>query len=128
MSDLFDKDLDSIPPADERRPQDPRHDPYSALRNRDFRLFLVNSVAATVGNEMQAVAVGWDLVRRTGQPLSLGLVGLVQALPVMLLAVPAGHLADRLPKKWIVLAHQRRHDAAARSGWRSSRIAGGRSR
>ena len=87
-------------------PPDPRHDAYSALRNRDFRLFLVNSVAATVGNEMQAVAVGWDLARRTGQPLSLGFVGLVQALPVMLLAVPAGHLADRLPKKWIVVGRR----------------------
>jgi MFS family permease len=82
------------------------HDPYASLRSRDFRLFLVGSVAATIGNEMQALAVGWDLARRTGQPLSIGLVGLVQALPVMLLAVPAGQLADRFPRKWIVIFAQ----------------------
>lgn len=106
MSDLFDQDPNADPLPEPRRAPAAAHDAYAALRHRDFRLFLANSVAATIGNEMQAVAVGWDLARRTGQPLSLGLVGLVQALPVMLLAVPAGHLADRFPRKWIVVVAQ----------------------
>lgn len=80
------------------------HDPYAALRYRDFRLYLVNSVAATVGAEMQSVAVGWELYERTGSKLALALVGLVQALPVMLLALPAGHVADRVSRKKVVLA------------------------
>src|SRR4051794_38550764 len=82
------------------------HDPYAALRSRDFRFYLIASVAATVGNEMQAVAVGWDLAKKTDQPLAVGLVGLAQALPVLLLAVPAGQLADRVSRRGIVLAAQ----------------------
>jgi MFS family permease len=82
------------------------HDPYSSLRSRDFRLFLIGSMASTVGNEMQAVAVMWDLAQRTGKPLAVGLVGLAQALPVILLAIPAGQVADRVSRKWIVAAAQ----------------------
>ena len=71
------------------------HDPYAALRHRDFRLFLINSVAATIGGEMQSVAVGWELYERTNSKLALAFVGLVQALPVLLMSLPAGHVADR---------------------------------
>src|SRR5947208_2931680 len=48
------------------------HDPYAALRHRDFRLFLAGTVLASVGNEMQAVAVGWELYERTGSALGRG--------------------------------------------------------
>ncbi len=89
-------------------PDDPSaqtaHDPYAALRYRDFRLYLINSVAATIGAEMQSVAVGWELYTRTKSPLSLAYVGLVQALPVLLLSLPAGHVADRFPRRNVVLA------------------------
>ncbi len=78
--------------------------PMPRLRHRDFLLYVLSSVMATVGGEMQSVAVGWELYQRTDSPLALGFVGLVQALPVLLLAIPAGHLADRFPRKWIVLA------------------------
>jgi hypothetical protein len=53
---------------------------------------------------MQATAVGWELYRRTGEPLDLGLVGIVQFLPIFLLALPAGHAADRHSRKGILLA------------------------
>lgn len=98
--------LDESHEAGDRHPPERPHDPYAALRSRDFQLFLVGSVAATVGNEMQALAVGWDLARRTGQPLSVGLVGLIQALPVLLLSVPAGQVADRVSRKGIAFASQ----------------------
>ena len=104
MSDLFDKDLDSVPSAVPPHAPDAPHDAYSALRHRDFRLFLVNSVAATIGGEMQSVAVGWELYQRTKSPLALAMVGLVQALPVLLLSLWAGHVADRFSRKKIVLA------------------------
>ncbi|MBX6311941.1 MAG: MFS transporter [Isosphaeraceae bacterium] len=82
------------------------HDPYAALRHRDFLLFLLASAVATIGGEMQSVAVGWQLYEWTGSPLALGLVGLVQAVPVVLLVLPAGHVADRFPRKGIVIATQ----------------------
>ena len=63
-------------------------------------------MVATVGNQMQGVAIGWELYERTSSPLALGMVGLVQVLPVILLAIPAGHAADRHSRKWlIILAH-----------------------
>jgi multidrug transporter EmrE-like cation transporter len=52
---------------------------------------------------MMGVAVGWELYERTRDPLALGLVGLVEIVPVLLLALPAGHLADRRDRKWIVV-------------------------
>ncbi|MDB5352587.1 MAG: transporter [Planctomycetota bacterium] len=104
MSDLFDKDLDSAASPAARRESGRSHDPYAALRHRDFRLFLANSVAATIGGEMQSVAVGWELYERTSSKLALAFVGLVQALPVLLLALPAGLVADRFSRKKVVLA------------------------
>jgi MFS family permease len=71
------------------------HDPYAVLRNVNFRRFVLAGMAATVGNQMQGVAVGWELYERTRSPLALGLVGLAQVLPIILLAIPAGHAADR---------------------------------
>lgn len=82
----------------------PAHDPYGALRHRDFRLFTVGLMFANVSSAMQSVAVGWDLYERTGKAWALGGVGLVQILPVLLLALPAGHLADRVDRRRIMLA------------------------
>lgn len=60
-----------------------------------FLLFFTGRVASVLGRQMLAVAVGWDLYERTGSFVVLGLVGLAQITPVVLLAVPAGHLVDR---------------------------------
>lgn len=82
------------------------HDPYAALRSRDFSLFLIASMLGTIGAEMQSVAVGWELYERTGSSLALGWVGLVQALPVVVLALPVGQVADRFRRRSIVIATQ----------------------
>ncbi|MDQ6695145.1 MAG: MFS transporter [Chloroflexota bacterium] len=82
----------------------PRHDPFAALRFGDFRLLVVGSFIAVIAEQMLGVAVGWDLYLRTNSPLALGLVGLVEIVPVILLALPAGHIADRWNRKWIVVA------------------------
>jgi MFS family permease len=79
------------------------HDPYAALRSGDYRLLLGAILLTSVGAEMQATAVGWELYRRTGAPLDLGLVGIVQFLPIFLLALPAGHAADRHSRKGLLL-------------------------
>ncbi len=80
-----------------------RHDPFGALRFRDFRLLVLGSFLAVVAEQMVGVAVGWELYLRTGDPLSLGLIGLVEIVPVLLLALPAGQVADRRERKWIVV-------------------------
>ncbi len=59
-----------------------------------------------MGWQMLQVALGWELYERTGSALVLGLVGLVTAIPVVLLALPAGHLADKMDRKRIVVGSQ----------------------
>ncbi|HEX9987347.1 MAG TPA: MFS transporter [Chloroflexia bacterium] len=89
---------------DPTRATAPRHDPFAALRFRDFRLLVLGSFLAVVAEQMLGVAVGWELYERTRDPLALGLVGLVEIVPVLLLALPAGHVADRRDRKWVVVA------------------------
>jgi len=81
----------------------PHASPYVALRSRDFRLLLAGRFLATLGSQMVTVAVGWELYNRTGSAFALGLVGLVQIVPVLLLSLPAGHIADRVDRKRVVL-------------------------
>lgn len=83
-----------------------KRDPYAALRFRDFRLLFAGRFVAQIGEMMVSIAVGWELYERTGDALALGLVGLVQILPVMLLSVPGGYVADRYNRKWITLISQ----------------------
>lgn len=79
------------------------HDPYAAFRVGDYRRYALGSLIASVGTRIQGVAIGWEIYQRTGEALALGLVGLVQALPVIVLALPAGYLADRLERRRLVL-------------------------
>jgi hypothetical protein len=97
------------------------HDPYAVFRDRDYRRFLLAGMAATIGGQMQNVAVGWELYERTSSPLALGLVGLAQVTPVILLAIPAGQLADRHSRKGlIIIAHGILFAAAAGLAFLSS--------
>lgn len=82
------------------------HDPYAALRIPDFRRVLTAAMLSTIAYEMQGVAIGWELYTRTRSALALGLLGLVQVAPVLLLALPAGHAADRYSRKRIMIAAQ----------------------
>ncbi|HSF79179.1 MAG TPA: MFS transporter [Steroidobacteraceae bacterium] len=60
-----------------------------------FARFLSARVATSVAVQMQTVAVGWQVYEITRDPLDLGLIGLSQFLPFVLLVLPAGHFADR---------------------------------
>lgn len=75
------------------------HDPYLALRHRDYRFFIVARFLASMGVLMQDVAVGWQLYERTHSTLALGLTGLVSVTPTILFALPAGALADRVDRR-----------------------------
>ena len=82
------------------------HDPYLALRFRDFRFLLVGMFSASLGTQMIMVAIGWELYLRTGSALALGIVGLVMVIPVFLLSLPAGQFIDRYNRKRIVIGAQ----------------------
>jgi MFS family permease len=82
------------------------HDPYAALRITEFRLYMQAAMFLTIGGQMQSVAVGWELYERTRSPMALGLIGLVQIVPVLLLALPAGHAADRYSRKHLLILSQ----------------------
>ncbi len=79
------------------------HDPYIAFRSRVYRAYTIGWFIAMLGTRIQSVAIAWEMYQRTGDALSLGLVGLAQALPTMLLAIPAGYLADRFNRPKIVM-------------------------
>lgn len=80
-----------------------QHDPYAAWRYRDYCLYALGHNLLLLGNQMQSVAIGWELYERTGSAMILGGVGLVQVIPVILLTLPAGHIADRWDRKRTVL-------------------------
>ena len=82
------------------------HDPYAAFRFGGFSLFTIGNLLSIMGRQMLAVAVEWELYRRTHSATALGLVGLVIAIPVVTLSLPAGHLADRFSRKRIILVSQ----------------------
>ncbi len=93
-------------------PQDP-HDPYAALRNRNFLWYVASVLALTLGTMIQATVVAWQVYALTRDPLSLGLVGLAEALPFIGAALYAGHLADRHDRKLLSLLSMGIQTAAA---------------
>lgn len=82
------------------------HDPYQALRFRDYRYLLIGNFIASLGEQMLAVAIGWELYERTGSAFLLGLVGLAEVMPSMLFSLYAGHVADRFNRKTIIMVSQ----------------------
>jgi MFS family permease len=87
-------------------PQEPAtvvaHDPFSALRNPALRHYLLGNVLAISGMQMEMLAVRWELNERYDDPMLLGYVGLVQVLPVLALALIAGHVADHFDRRLVV--------------------------
>jgi MFS family permease len=71
------------------------HDPYASLRIRNFRWFIISLLTMTMATQLQAVVVAWQVYELTHDPLSLGLIGLAEAVPFIGIALFAGHVADR---------------------------------
>ena len=80
-----------------------RHDPYVSLRNPNFLWYVASLVSLTLGTQIQATVVAWQVYAITKDPLSLGLVGLAEALPFITAALYAGHIADRHDRKLLAL-------------------------
>ena len=70
-------------------------DSSSILRHGPLTRFWLARVATSVAFQMQAVAVGWQLYDLTSNPVDLGLVGLIQFIPVLLLILVTGQIVDR---------------------------------
>ena len=81
-----------------------RHDAYVAFRHREFRWYILSTFAMTLGTQLQAVVVGWQVYAITKDPLSLGLIGLAEAMPFIAVALPAGYVADRWNRRTVVVA------------------------
>ena len=73
----------------------------SVLREKRFALFWCARVASSIAFQMQAVAVGWQAYALTGSAFYLGLIGLAQFLPMFLLTLAVGHVADRYDRRLV---------------------------
>jgi MFS family permease len=86
------------------------HDPYAALRYPAYCLFSLGWIVSVIGQQVQSVAIQWQMFHKMASGsqgvLALGLIGGVQAIPVLLLALPAGQLADRFDRKRLVMISQ----------------------
>jgi len=70
-----------------------------ALENRDFRLWWLGMLGMSTSLQMLEVAIGWEVYAQHSSPLDLGWIGLAEFAPMFVLAIPAGHLADRLSRR-----------------------------
>lgn len=77
-----------------------------AFHHRNYRLFFIGQLVSLVGTWMQQVAQAWLVLQLTGDPIWLGIVATAQFLPVMILGLFGGVLADALPKRQVLLAAQ----------------------
>jgi len=79
------------------------HDPYAALRHAGYRRFLIGNFLANIGRQAFNVAAAWQIYQWTHSATALGLVGLVNVLPLLAFVLPAGVLADRHDRRRIIM-------------------------
>lgn len=80
-----------------------KNDPYAALRFREFNIFLWVRFALVFAWSMQFVVIEWEVYSLTKSPLSLGIIGLMEVIPAVSMALFAGHIVDQKEKKGILL-------------------------
>ena len=80
--------------------------PYRTLRHRDFRLLWSAELLSTSGTQIQRVALAWQVYDLTGDPLQLGLLGLVRFFPVAGFGLFGGVMADRRDRRRLLLVSQ----------------------
>src|SRR3982751_2204136 len=84
------------------KPDSKRLDPFAALRNKEFILFLTFRFFLTIGIQMQSVIVGWQVYEHTKSVLALGAIGLTEAIPFIITSLFSGHVADIMSRKRII--------------------------
>lgn len=80
-----------------------KNDPYEALRYKEFNFFLLLRFAMVFAWSMQFVIIEWEVYRLTKDPLSLGIIGLMEIIPAIGMALFAGHIVDQSEKKRLLL-------------------------
>ena len=80
-----------------------KNDPYSALRFREFNVFLILRFAMVFAWSMQFIVIEWVVYSLTKSPLSLGIIGLMEVIPAIGMALFAGHFVDQNEKKGLLL-------------------------
>src|SRR4051812_34815011 len=78
-------------------------DPYAALKNPEFILFILGRLFTILALEILRVSLGWQVYKITGDPLSLGMIGLSEFIPFPFIALIAGHVADIVSRKKIIV-------------------------
>ncbi|HEX5855828.1 MAG TPA: MFS transporter [Thermoanaerobaculia bacterium] len=86
--------------------EDLKPKPYEALRHRDFRRMAASMLVSLVGTQMQNAAIDWHVWILTRSPLALGLVGLVRVVPIVVLSLVGGLVADRHDRRRVLLVTQ----------------------
>src|SRR5580765_1231276 len=81
-------------------------DTFAALKHRNFRLFFAGQLISLIGSWMQITAQGWLVYQLTNSKVLLGTVAAVGSLPMLLLSVWGGSVADRHPKRTVVFYTQ----------------------
>ena len=76
-----------------------KHDPYAALRFKEFNFFLLIRFLLVLAWSMQFIIIEWEVYNLTKDPLSLGLIGLVEIIPAISMSLFAGHIVDQNEKK-----------------------------
>src|SRR6476469_497007 len=76
------------------------------VQQRPFVLFWLARLASTMGYQMLALTIGWQIYELTNSALDLGLVGLIQFVPAVVLTLLIGHTADRYDRRLIVRVAQ----------------------
>lgn len=79
---------------------------WSTLRHRDYRLLWFGQIVSLAGSQMQVVATGWLVLQLTNSAFQLGLLGLLRAVPVMILAMIGGTIADLFDRRRLLLITQ----------------------
>ncbi|SRR5579884_1148719 len=79
---------------------------FRALRNRNYRLFWSGQLVSLTGGWMQRTAMAWLVIQVTDSPLALGTVTMLQFLPMLLFALVGGVVADRFPKRRVLIGTQ----------------------
>ena len=82
----------------------PKHDPYAALRIANFRDYLIGSFLALIGRQAVSAVAIWQVYQWTHSATALGLVGLINVVPLLAFSLPAGAMADRHDRKRLIAA------------------------
>src|ERR1700680_2164391 len=93
----------TVSPSTEIIPAKQKLGPWTILRNRNYALLFWGQLISSSGTQMQVVAVAWQVLLLTHNPVALGLIGLVQAIPRLIFSLVGGVLADMIDRRKMLI-------------------------